>query len=70
MTTSTIIIGIFLIWIIEAVAVGLTAIALVKDNQAAMFITLTVVLAVISVAATWRLLVRLPKRPEEPPGVT
>ena len=70
MTTPAIILGICLIWIIEAAAVGLTAIALVKDNQAAMFVTLTLVLAVISVAATWRLLVRLPNRPAEPPGVT
>ena len=53
MTTSATILLIGFIWAI--VAAGLTAIALAKDNQAVLFLVLTGGLAVIAVAATWRL---------------
>ena len=43
------------IWAIVAAAGGLTAVALVKDNQAVLFLALTVGLIVIAGAATWRL---------------
>ena len=43
------------IWAIVAAAAGLTAIVLAKDNQAVLFLVLTVGLAVIAVAAAWRL---------------
>ena len=55
MTTSATILLIGFIWAIVAAAAGLTAIALVKDNQAVLFLVLTVGLAVIAVAAAWRL---------------
>ena len=55
MTTSTPILLIGFIWAIVAAAAGLTAIALAKDNQAVLFLVLTVGLAVIAVAAAWRL---------------
>jgi hypothetical protein len=55
MTTSATILLIGFIWAIVAAAAGLTAIALAKDNQAVLFLVLTVGLAVIAVAATWRL---------------
>ena len=55
MTTSATILLIGFIWAIVAAAAGLTAIALAKDNQAVLFLVLTVGLAVIAVAAAWRL---------------
>ena len=55
MTTSATILLIGFIWEIVAAAAGLTAIALAKDNQAVLFLVLTVGLAVIAVAAAWRL---------------
>ena len=55
MTTSATILLIGFIWAIVAAAEGMTAIALAKDNQAVLFLVLTVGLAVIAVAAAWRL---------------
>ena len=55
MTTSATILLIGFIWAIVAAAAGLTAIALAKDNQAGLFLVITVGLAVIAVAAAWRL---------------
>ena len=55
MTASGTILLIGFIWAIVAAAAGLTAIALAKDNQAVLFLVLTGGLAVIAVAATWRL---------------
>jgi len=55
MTTSATILLIGFIWAIVAAAAGLAAIALAKDNQAVLFLVLTVGLAVIAVAAAWRL---------------
>jgi len=51
MTTSATILLIGFIWAIVAAAGGMTAITLAKDNQAVLFLVLTVGLAVIAVAA-------------------
>ena len=55
MTTLALIFVVSFIWAIVATAGGLTAVALVKDNQAVLFLALTVGLIVIAGAATWRL---------------
>ena len=55
MTTAATILVICFIWGIVALAAGLTAVALVRDNQAILFSLLTAGLIVIAGAATWRL---------------
>ena len=55
MTTAATILVICFIWGIVAVAAGLTAVALVRDNQAVLFSALTAGLIVIAIAAAWRL---------------